>query len=282
MPTNTGPAIAAYNLTGQVAIVTGGGRGLGQAFAQALATAGAAVAITARTESQLLETVGLIEGKGGTVIAFASDVADQPAMQQVVAEVERQLGPVDLLVNNAATAGPLGCDWQVDPDEWWSALEVNLRAPFLCTRLVLPGMMARRRGRIINVTSVGAYGLYPYFSAYCASKAALSHMTRLLAETVKEHGLSAFALAPHGPTAMIEAVATSPNVPTEVSARFRQYREGGEGDIEQSANMLLFLVSGQADALTGRHIDTNDSIEDLQRRTAQIVQNDSYVLRRHE
>jgi len=282
MPTNTGPAIAAYNLTGQVAIVTGGGRGLGQAFAQALATAGAAVAITARTESQLLETVRLIEGKGGTVIAFPSDVADQPAMQQVVAEVERQLGPVDLLVNNAATPGPMGCDWQVDPDEWWRAIEVNVRAPFLCTRLVLPGMMARRRGRIVNVTSVGAYGLYPYFSAYCTSKAALSHMTRLLAETVKEYGLSAFALAPHGPTAMIEVVATSPNVPAEVSARFREYLEGGEGDIEQSANMLLFLASGQADALTGRHIDTRDSIEDLQCRTAEIVQNDFYILRRHE
>src|SRR5204863_8733084 len=132
----------------------------------------------------------LIEGVGGRAIAFTADVTDQPAMQQVVAAVESQLGPVDILINNAAVITPLGYEWEVDPDDWWRTLEINLRAPFLCTRLVLPGMLARHQGRIVNVSSVAAYEPLPYASAYSTSKAALSHMTRLLAASVKKYGLS--------------------------------------------------------------------------------------------
>jgi len=282
MPIPREPDNASYNLAGQVAIVTGGGRGLGRAFAQALALAGAAAAVTAKTESQLNETVRLVESEGGTIIAFPVDVTDQAAMQQMLTSVERQLGPVDLLVNNAAVATPLGYDWEVDPDEWWRTLEINLRAPFICTRMVLPGMMARRRGRIVNVTSTAAYATMPYATAYCTSKAGLNHMTHSLAESVKEYGIIVFALAPGGPTAMVELVATSPNVPEQVNAQFRGYMEEGEGEIEQSANVLMFLVSGQADALTGRLFKWDDSIVELRRRTLEIVQNDLYVLHRRE
>jgi NAD(P)-dependent dehydrogenase (short-subunit alcohol dehydrogenase family) len=269
-----------YDLTGQVAFVTGGGRGLGRAFAQALANAGAAVAITARTESQLHETLHLIDGEGGTALAFPADVTDQPAMKQVVAEVESQLGPVDILINNAAVITPLGYDWEADPDEWWRTLEINLRAPFLCTRLVLPGMLARHHGRIVNVSSIAACEPLPFATAYSISKTALSQMTRLLAAAVKQYGISAFALAPFGPTAMIETVATSPKVSEAISTLFAGLLEQGSDEIEQSAQMLLFLLSGQADALTGRHISIDDSIDDLQRRSVEIVQNDLYTLRR--
>jgi NAD(P)-dependent dehydrogenase (short-subunit alcohol dehydrogenase family) len=204
--------------------VTGGGRGLGRAFAQALAHSGAAVAITARTESQLNETIRLIEAGGRKALALPADVTDRPAMQQVVAEVERQLGPVDLLINNAAVITPLGYDWEVAPDEWWRTLEINLRAPYLCTKLVLPSMLARHHGRIVNVSSVAAYEPLPYASAYSTSKAALSHKTRLLAAAVKQYGLSAFALAPFGPTAMVETVATSRKVPAAINALFGRLR----------------------------------------------------------
>src|SRR4029079_3742599 len=145
--------------------------------------------------------------------------------------------------NNAAVITPLGYDWEVDPDEWWRTLEINLRAPFLCTQLVLPGMLARHHGRIVNVSSIAACEPLPYATAYSISKAALSQMTRLLAGAVKQYGVSAFALAPFGPTAMIETVATSPKVSEAISALFARLLEQESDEIEQSAQMLLFLLS---------------------------------------
>lgn len=273
------PGDKTAGLGGQVAIVTGGGRGLGRAFAQALATAGAVVAITARTEAELQETVTLIEETGGRVAAFTADVTDRAAMAGVVDEVETRFGAIDILVNNAAVITPLGYDWEVDLDEWWRTMEINVRGPFLCTQLVLPGMMARRRGRIVNVTSGAAYGVNPYGTAYCTSKAALSQLTNLLAAGVKEYGISVFALAPGGPTAMIEILATSPNVPEKVNAHFREAMADVER-MQESVQMFMFLLSGQADSLTGRHISYADSMDELLHRSTDIVAQDLYTLRR--
>jgi NAD(P)-dependent dehydrogenase (short-subunit alcohol dehydrogenase family) len=199
-----------------------------------------------------------------------------------MAEVERQFGPVDLLVNNAAVLTPLGQDWEVDVDEWWRTLEINVKGPFLCTQLVLPGMLGRRRGRIINVSSVAAHGVFPFGSAYCASKAALSHMTNLLAAAVKEHGITVFALSPAGATAMGEILATSAVVPERIRADRRAMEANPRVDIDSSVRMLMFLASGQADGLTGRHINHWSDIDDLLRRSEDIVKNDLYTLRLRE
>ena len=102
-------------------------------------------------------------------------------MEQVVSSVTEEFGPVDILVNNAAIVTPLGYDWDIDPDAWWHTMEINLRGAYLCAHLVLPAMMQRRSGRIINVTSVAAHQVHPYATAYCTSKAALSQWTNLLA-----------------------------------------------------------------------------------------------------
>ena len=130
------------DLSGQVMIVTGGGRGIGRVVAQALAHAGAAVAVIARSTDQLAETVNLIQEAGGRAVAFAGDVTDAGAVQQMVADVGDRLGPVDLLVNNAGVSGPVGPAWEVDAEEWWRCMDVNLRGPYLCARAVLPGMVA--------------------------------------------------------------------------------------------------------------------------------------------
>ena len=132
----------------KVAMVTGGGRGLGRAFAEALAAAGHAVGVIARSQAELDETVARIERAGGTVSAFIADVTDSAAVDRAVDGIERALGPIDLLVNNAGVLGPLGPFAGSDPVDWWRTLEVNLYGQILCAHRVLPGMIGRRGGRI--------------------------------------------------------------------------------------------------------------------------------------
>jgi NAD(P)-dependent dehydrogenase (short-subunit alcohol dehydrogenase family) len=132
------------DLTGQVAIVTGGGRGIGRAIALGLASAGAsAVAVVARSLDQIAETVGQITQAGGRAVAVPGDVSEPEAVGRMVPEVERALGPVDVLVNNAGIAGPLGPIAETEPVQWWRCQEVNLRgprsAPGRCSQECSPG-----------------------------------------------------------------------------------------------------------------------------------------------
>ena len=152
-------------LEGQVALVTGAGRGIGRAIALALNDAGAAVAVCARSEDEVASVAGEIEGRGGRALAVRCDVTDRREVEGMVAAVEGALGLVDLLVNNAGRFGPVGPLAATDPDQWWQALEVNLRGPLYCTRAVLPGMLARGHGRIVNISSGVGLTAIPMLSA---------------------------------------------------------------------------------------------------------------------
>jgi NAD(P)-dependent dehydrogenase (short-subunit alcohol dehydrogenase family) len=266
------------NLTGQVALLTGGGRGLGRVFAQVITGAGAKIAITARTESQLLETAKLIEDAGGTVIPFVADVTDMPAMQRVIDETVRRLGPIDILVNNAAVLTPIAFDWEVDPDEWWRTFEVNVRSAFRVTLAVLPGMMARRRGRIVNVSSGAAHTVHPYATAYCTAKAALTVWTNQLAAGVLKHGISVFALSPEGASDMAGILAISPVVGEQMNAYFQNVM-AQSSNLASSVAALMFMLSGEADALTGRQISWWNTPEDLKHRCDEILRDDLLTLR---
>ena len=269
------------DLSGQVALITGGGRGIGRALAQGLAAAGAAVAVTARTEQQLAETVQLIDDAGGRAIALPADVSDRSAVDRLVAAIEQQIGPIDLLVNNAGVAGAPGRDWEVDADRWWRTIEINVRGPFLCSRAVLPGMVARRRGRIVNVSSSSAELPGPYMSSYGASKAALTHMTNSLAAATLEYGISVFAYAPGlVRTAMTDYMGGSSEVPQQIRDSFHEaFKAGVSVPAERSAQGLLFLASGRADALTGRYPDVRLGLEGLVERAEEVERDDLYALR---
>src|ERR1700682_210511 len=122
------------SLNQQAALITGAGRGLGQAFALGLAAAGMRVAVVARSADQIAETVSLIQAAGGTAIAIRADVSDPRAVKPMAREARKSLGPIDLAVNSAGAGGPFGPTWEVDAEQWWRNFETNMRAPFLCCR----------------------------------------------------------------------------------------------------------------------------------------------------
>jgi NAD(P)-dependent dehydrogenase (short-subunit alcohol dehydrogenase family) len=270
------------SLKGQTALVTGGGRGLGRAFAQALAACGAAVAVTARSEAQVQETAQSIVDAGGQALALSGDVSDASSVKHIVETVERHFGPIDLLVNNAGIITPIGPTWELDPAEWWHTLDIHVRGSFLYAHAVLPSMIARQCGRIINITSGGGWNAVPYASAYCLSKAALSYLTGCLAGETQHLGIAVFSYAPgFVRSAMTEYLATAPEVERWFGNTFSSmFSSGTDTPLAQTVQGLLWLASGAADVLSGRNIGDWDDISDVIRRGAQLQVTDFYTMGR--
>jgi NAD(P)-dependent dehydrogenase (short-subunit alcohol dehydrogenase family) len=248
-----------------------------------LATAGAAVAVAARSAEGVRETTRLIQECGGQARAYELDVTNSAAVEQIVATIERDLGPIDLLVNNAGVMAPMGPDWVVKQADWWQTFEINVLGAFLCAQAVLPSMIARGQGRIINVSSPAAQGAGGYASAYYASKAALTNWSASLALAAQAHGISVFAYAPgFVRTAMTEFLAHAPAVHQWYGDVFQKiFDEGRETPLARTVAVFMVLASGQADTLSGRHIADTDDPEQLLRHSEQIRQQNLYVLRLH-
>jgi NAD(P)-dependent dehydrogenase (short-subunit alcohol dehydrogenase family) len=179
-----------------VALVTGAGRGLGRAFALALAKNGMRVAVASRGRYELEATAASLCAAGTEAIAIPTDVTDAGAVRDMVAVAENKLGPIDLLINCAGVASPIGPTWESNCNDWWRNIEVNVRGPMLCSSAVIPGMIERRRGRIVNIASGAGSASFPYMSAYVTAKAALIRFTEVLADEVRRHGVSVFAIEP--------------------------------------------------------------------------------------
>lgn len=183
-------------LAGQTAIVTGGGRGFGRAIAERLAAEGAAVCVTARSRDQLDEVVRGITANGGRALAVAGDATNREDATRVVRETETAFGPVTLLVSNAGTPGPFGPLWLTDPDQWWASQALHIRAPLLFLHAVLPGMVARKSGRVIAISAFAMRWPTAYLSAYCTGKVAQVRIIEEAALETKDHGIALFAMDP--------------------------------------------------------------------------------------
>jgi len=265
------------DLEGRVAVVTGAGRGIGRAVALALAQAGARVAALARTQSEIEETAALIK-KSGDAQAFAVDVTDTSGVRRAIERIEAALGPVDVLVNNAGQLGRIGPFVDSDPGEWWHVIDVNVRGPVLCARAVLPGMMARGRGRIVNVAS----GLlpYPYLSAYVTSKTALVRFSETLAAETRVRGVHVFVIGPGtARTAMSEHSLKSEEGRRWIPWFGRIFTEKLDVPVERPARLVVDLASGRADALSGRYVTVFDDLDALLLRAAEIEREGLYSLR---
>jgi 3-oxoacyl-[acyl-carrier protein] reductase len=182
-------------LQGRVALVTGGGRGIGRVTALALAREGAAVAVAARSLDQIEETARQIRGQGGRAVAVQADIRLADQVRRVVETTVQELGPIDILVNNAGVArfAPV---IEAKPDDWRAMLEVNLFGPLYCTQAVLPSMIERKRGWIINIASSAGVRGYVEQSGYCASKHALIGFSKVLALETQRHGIRVHCICP--------------------------------------------------------------------------------------
>jgi NAD(P)-dependent dehydrogenase (short-subunit alcohol dehydrogenase family) len=267
-------------LKDQVALVTGGGRGIGRAIAQSLAGAGAAVAVTSRSADELNETVRVIKEAGGRAVAYPADVTDASQIHATVTEIEKRLGPIQVLVNNAGSPGPLKPLLETDVNEWWRAMEVNMLGPLLCTRFVLPGMASRRRGRIINVSSGGGTMAIPFFSSYVCGKTALIRFTECMALETKAYGIAVFSISPGTVrTAMSEYSLNSPEGKKWLPWFKRIFDEGLVVPPERPAELVLELASGRLDSLSGRFLSIYDDLDQLLKSAADMEQRNLYALK---
>jgi NAD(P)-dependent dehydrogenase (short-subunit alcohol dehydrogenase family) len=270
-------------LAGSVAVVTGGGRGIGRLLALELAAAGAAVGVVSRSAGELEETVQWIARTGGLAAAAVADVSEPHAVGTAFDALREQLGAIDVLVNNAGVCGPIGPAWEVDPDDWWTTCEINLRSVFLCTRLALPEMVARRTGRIVNVTSYAGVHRWPEVSAYAVSKAAVVKLTENLAAETRTHGVSIFSVHPGlVPIGLTDAaLADAEQTPSEarVYGWLRGELAAGRGaEPEWAARLVVRLASGHADSLSGRHLSVHDDLDALLSRIDEIQRDDLCTL----
>ena len=179
-------------------------------------------------------------------------------------EIEKSLGPVNVLVNNAGLAGPIGPTWETGPDDWWRCLEVNLRGPMLCSRAVLPGMIARKKGHIVNVASGAGTFAIPYLGAYVTSKTALIRFTEVLALEAAQHGVKVFAIEPGTiRTAMSEDALESREGQRWLPWLGEVFQRAEDVPPDHAADLVVLLASGRADVLSGRFFTIKDDIAGL-------------------
>jgi NAD(P)-dependent dehydrogenase (short-subunit alcohol dehydrogenase family) len=262
-------------LDGQVALVTGAGRGFGKAIAERFAQEGAAVALLARSLSQIDEVAQSIRSAKGNAIGVRCDVTDPSSIQHAVAKAEELLGPIDLLVNNAGVPGPFGPVWQVDPDEWWRSQAIHIRAPMLFMHHVLPGMVERNRGRVICVSAIASRLVAPNLSAYCTGKIAQNRLVAEAAAELADTKVAVFAIDPgFAATQLARDTAADPEAQKYFKPLIQRIESvthayGTDPDLERCADRCVELASGRYDALSGGYFELPDDLEaELEKKAA--------------
>jgi NAD(P)-dependent dehydrogenase (short-subunit alcohol dehydrogenase family) len=267
-------------LNKSVCIVTGAARGLGKAIATALVEQKASVALVDVLDETLHDTASELSGRS-CVLPIVADVTDPGQVEAMAARVGAELGPVDLLVNNAGTFSTIGPVWEVDAERWFRDVKTNLYGSFLVCRAVVGGMVARRRGCVINVVSSGGVGdPHAHCTSYASSKTGLMRLTEGLAAEVREHGVIVFGLAP--PAVLTEMTRFILNDPGGQKWRptFPQlFEQGRDRPPELIADRVVQLASGKADALTGRYILATEDLDALVAQADRIVAEDLWTLR---
>jgi 3-oxoacyl-[acyl-carrier protein] reductase len=238
---------AFFCLTGQVALVTGAGQGIGAGIARRLCAAGARVVVFDRDPARARSVADELQG-----LAVVGDVCSEPQVATAVERAEEQFGPVSILVNNAGIIGPSRPSWTLEVDEVRSVLEVNVLGTFLCCKAVVPGMLDRGYGRIVSIASIAGKEGNPTLLPYSASKAAVIAMTKSLAKEVMGKGdVTVNAIAP----ALIKTPLLDEVAPATVEYMISKIPMGRTGTIDEVAALVHYLASSEASFTTGQCYD---------------------------
>jgi NAD(P)-dependent dehydrogenase (short-subunit alcohol dehydrogenase family) len=245
-------------LKDKVAIITGGGSGIGRAISLAFASEGAIVAVAARTFDRLEEVANDINSRGGTARAIAVDVADEIEVQEMVARTLKEYGRIDILVNNAGIPGLTANIANMQLDKWNEVLSINLTGPMLCSREVLANMIGRKSGSIINISSVGGMSGFPMRSPYCVSKMGIIGLTETMAIEVGDYNIRVNCISPGAVrgdrvlnAARAKGKALGINYEEVLERLTKDYSLKRLIEPTEIASAAVFLASDDASAITG-------------------------------
>lgn len=256
-------------LAGEVALVTGAGRGFGRAIAERFASEGAAVALMARRSAEVEEVAAVISKRRGKAVALPGDVTKPADVERVVSETEERFGPVSLFVNNAGTPGPFGPIWEIDVTTWWASQAVHVLAPMLFLRRILPGMRERDKGRIIVISAFAARLVTPALSAYSTGKVAQNKIVAEAAAELADTAVKIFAIHPGVAfTDLGRETVNSPEAQKWLPGMVRyianlETAEDADVTLARCAELCTKLAEGRYDALTGRYVEVAEDIDAL-------------------
>ncbi|WP_169914532.1 SDR family NAD(P)-dependent oxidoreductase [Rhodococcoides yunnanense] len=277
-------------LEGEVAIVTGAGRGIGRAVAIRLGAEGASVVVTARSPDQVAETVSIIEAAGGHAVSTTADIGDVDSVRALVEFTETSFGPPSILANVAGggVPGTNGRFVDLEPEAIVRGVNINLIGAMLATRLVLPSMVAAGRGRIINVSSgAGMIGM-PFIVPYGVSKTGLLRFSEQVALELEGTGVSIFTITPGNVVSALtgsmyssraELAADPPEGLPWLYPAGHELEESGWYPPERTAELCSFLSSGKADAVSGRFFSVHYDESEIVAQAERVVRDELYVLR---